>query len=237
MYEMKRQVTYSQVGQNLKTDMGMIVHFLQDCALFHSESIGKGLVEVEQTHHAWFLSSWQIEIGRYPEYKEEIRVRTWAHDFKGLYGYRNFDILDAQGNEIVRANSIWVFMDLLTGHPCKPTAEDICGYDMEPALDMDYAPRKIRILDGQEEDGAGTKEPIVVKRSFLDSNGHVNNGRYVTEAMEYLADKPVRAMRVDYRKAAKLGDILYPSVQSSEEIRQVIFKDAEGAPFVIIEAM
>lgn len=115
MYTMNRRVTYSQVTHNLKVDMAMIAHFFQDCTIFHSESIGKGVTAAASTNTAWFLSSWQIEVERYPEFGEEITVRTWPHDFKGMYGYRNFDILDKDGNRLVRANSIWLFMDLKNG--------------------------------------------------------------------------------------------------------------------------
>lgn len=235
MFEMKRQITYSQVGSNLKTDIAMITHFLQDCALFHSESIGKGVDSLDGTGNAWFLSGWQIEVDRYPEYKENITVRTWPHDFKGLYGYRNFDILDEAGRQIVKANSIWIFMDLETMRPTKVTEKDMEGYDVEPALSMEYAPRKIKIL-GEECKTIEKAEPIVVKRSFIDSNTHVNNGRYITEAMDYVEDvEKIKSIRVDYRKAAALGDTLYPVLYDGDNVRQVVFEDGEGQIFVIIE--
>ncbi|MCM1180214.1 MAG: thioesterase [Clostridium sp.] len=237
MYEMKRQVTYSQVGSDLKTDIAMITHFLQDCALFHSESIGKGVDNLDGTKTAWFLSGWQIEVIRYPAYREEITVRTWPHAFKGLYGYRNFDILDDTGNRIVQANSIWIFMDVANMRPMKPSAQDIEGYGLEDALFMDYAPRKIKIPDKAGED-AKDMEPISVKRSFIDSNHHVNNARYVTEAIEYVDDvAKIRSIRVDYRKAAALGDTLYPALFDGGAVKQIVFQDKEGQPYVIVEVM
>lgn len=239
MYQMKRRVTYSQVGSNLKADMAMVAHFFQDCALFHSESLGQGIHALEQTHSAWFLSSWQIEVKRYPEFGEEITVRTWPHAFTGIYGYRNFDILDTKGEQIVRANSIWTFMNLEKMCPAKPTAEDMHGYDSEPAIEMDYAPRKIKILD--ESNRIGLEVPdmkILVKPSFLDSNLHVNNGRYITEAMDFLPEGvEIMKMRVDYRKAAVLGDILYPQLYQDGTKYQVVFADGESNPFVIVEVM
>jgi len=235
MYEMKRQITYSQVGSDLKTDIAMITHFLQDCALFHSESVGKGVDKLDGTKTAWFLSSWQIEVLRYPEYKEEITVRTWPHAFKGIYGYRNFDILDGNGCRIVQANSIWIFMDVANMRPMKPSDHDIEGYDLEAALSMDYAPRKIKLM----EEAAGEKknmEPISVKRSFIDSNHHVNNGRYVAEAIEYVEDvAKIHTIRVDYRKAAVLGDTLYPVLYDKEQVKQIVFDDVAGQPYVIVE--
>lgn len=237
MYEMKRQVTYSQVGSDLKTDIAMITHFLQDCALFHSESIGKGVDNLDGTQTAWFLSGWQIEVIRYPAYREGITVRTWPHDFKGLYGYRNFDILDDAGNRIVQANSIWIFMDVANMRPMKPSVQDIEGYGLEEALLMDYAPRKIKIPDkaGQE---AKDMEPIPVKRSFIDSNHHVNNARYVAEAIEYVDDvTKIHSIRVDYRKAAAMGDTLYPVLFDGSHVKQIVFRDKEGQPYVIVEVM
>ena len=112
MFEMKREVTYSQVRRNLKLDMAEIAQFFQDCVLLQSETIGKGVEETERSQTAWYLSSWQIEVERYPEFMEEVTVRTWPHEFKSMYGYRNFDIIDSKGKTIARANSIWIFMDL-----------------------------------------------------------------------------------------------------------------------------
>lgn len=238
MYKMKRRVTYSQVGSNLKTDMAMLVHYFQDCTIFHSEAVDKGMREVERTHTAWFLSGWQIEVYRYPEFGEEITVRTWPHAFKGLYGYRNFDIIDNEGRRIVKANSIWIFMDLEKMRPIKAAEADIAGYDLEPAIEMEYAPRKIQIMDDIYRKKDISDTPVVVKRSFLDSNHHVNNGRYVTEALEYLPDSVViKEMRVDYRKAATMGDKMYPVVYENHNCCQVVFLEEAGNPFVIVEVL
>ena len=238
MYKMERRVTYSQVGSNLKIDMAMLIHYFQDCAIFQSEFLDKGLKEVERTHTAWFLSSWQIEVNRYPEFGESITVQTWPHDFKGIYGYRNFEILDEKESQIVKANSIWIFMDLDKMRPIKATEKDIAGYDINPALEMKYASRKIQIMGEEYRKRNIADIPILVRKTFLDSNHHVNNGRYITEAMNYLPDSIVfKEMRVDHRKAAVLGDEMYPVVYERVHCCQVVFFDKEGNPFVIVEGL
>lgn len=235
MFEMQRKVTYSQVRRNLKLDMAEIAQFFQDCVLCQSEMIGKGVAETERSQTAWFLSSWQIEVERYPEFMEEVTVRTWPHEFKSMYGYRNFDIIDGKGVTIAKANSIWIFMDLAKMRPSKPKEENVIGYQLEPALEMEYDPRKINILS-EEYKISDLVEPIEVKYSFLDSNDHVNNGRYVKEAMDYLpTDRELKKMRVDYRKAATLGDKMYPIKYQKEDLIQLVFADAEGNPYVIVE--
>lgn len=236
MYEMKREITYSQVRRDLKVDMAELAQFFQDCVLKQSEQIGKGVEETERTQTAWFLSSWQIEVMRYPEFMEEVTVRTWPHEFKSMYGFRNFDIIDSRGETIAKANSIWIFMDVAKMRPAKPTEENVKGYVIEPALDMEYAPRKINILPEECRGSSELVDPIEVKYSFLDSNDHVNNGRYVKESMDYLpADRMLKQMRVDYRKAATLGDKMYPIQYQKEDLFQVVFADEEGNPYVIVE--
>ena len=235
MFEMQRKITYSQVRRNLKLDMAEIAQFFQDCVLCQSEIIGKGVAETERSQTAWFLSSWQIEVERYPEFMEEVTVRTWPHEFKSMYGYRNFDIIDGKGVTIAKANSIWIFMDLAKMRPSKPREENVIGYQLEPALEMEYDPRKINILS-EEYKISDLVEPIEVKYSFLDSNDHVNNGRYVKEAMDYLpTDRELKKMRVDYRKAATLGDKMYPVKYQKEDLIQLVFADGEGNPYVIVE--
>ncbi len=236
MFEMKREITYSQVRRDLRVDMAELAQFFQDCVLKQSETIGKGVSDTKVSQTAWFLSSWQIEVERYPEFMEEIIVRTWPHNFKGMYGYRNFDVIDSEGNTIAKVNSIWIFMDLKKMRPAKPTDEDIKGYILGDALDMEYAPRKINVLEDEYKVKEAEMEPIKVKYTFLDSNDHVNNGRYVREAMDYLpTDRVWKSMRVDYRKAATLGDVLYPVVYQKEELWQLVFADEEGKPYVILE--
>lgn len=238
MYTMKFRVTYSHVKDDLKTDMVSIVQFFQDCSIFHSESVGKGLDEIKRVQKAWFLSSWQIEVDRYPEFAEEITVRTWPYLFKGIYGYRNFDILDQDGKQIVRANSIWVFMDTDKMMLTKSTPDDLEGYEIEDAIDMDYAPRKIKLLGEECKSNLGPINPIVVRHSFLDSNHHVNNTRYIMEAMDYI-DHPqdVKTLRVDYRKSALLGDCMQPQVYKQENKQQVALIDSDGDVFVAVEML
>lgn len=238
MYTMTRPITYSQVGSDLHIDMAELVHLFQDCALFQAESIGKGPLEVSKIKKGWFLLSWQVEVMQYPAFGDEVTVRTWPYAFKGMYGYRNFDLLDREGNRIVIANSVWTFMDIEKLRPIRPDKEDLQGYDMKPPLSMDCAPRKIKLWP--EEDFIMRDDPILVKRSFLDSNRHVNNGRYVAEAMNYMPEeRRMDSMRVDYRKAAVLGSQMYPVIYEKPDGsgRQIVFADEEKKPYVIVEVM
>lgn len=132
---------------------------------------------------------------------------------------------------MARANSVWAMVDIATGRPVRVDAAQIEAYQMEPKEPMDYAGRKIAISGDFE-----TLEPVRVTKACLDTNHHMNNGRYVAVAMEYLPDNySVRQIRVEYKRSAKYGDILIPKRQEASGRIVVLLEDIEGEVCVITE--
>ena len=199
------------------------------------ENIRQGGIEyLKKTRHAWWLSSWQIIIDRYPVLGEEIVISTWPYDFKGIYAYRNFTIQDKAGNYLVRANSIWFFYDLEAERPARIRLEDVERYGTgEERLDMEYAPRRITVPEEYEE-----KEPILVMKHHLDTNHHVNNAQYVEIVREFLPEHfQIGEMRVEYKKAAVLGDVIYPKVKIKDHQAVVALENEQGKPYAVVQFM
>lgn len=137
---------------------------------------------------------------------EAVTVETWASGFDKFHGTRNFTMKDQDGKFLAYANSLWVYMNLETGRPAKPSEEEIQKYHAETPLEMEYQSRKIRTPKEWEE-----REPVRVKRDWIDSNHHVNNSYYVKTAYNELPeDVSVKRLRVEYRRQALYGDVLYP---------------------------
>ena len=61
---------YSEVDSQGKITLAAILDYFQDCSIFHSEELNVGISYLERQKMAWVLSSWQIEIRRYPEIGE-----------------------------------------------------------------------------------------------------------------------------------------------------------------------
>ena len=60
---------------------------------------------------------------------------------------------------------------------------------------------------------SGGGVPVKVMRADIDYNKHLNNANYVRMAMELLPeDFEIKGLRVEYRVAAKLGDMLVPTI-------------------------
>lgn len=233
-YQWKQRIRYSEVDGERKLTIPNLVNYFQDCSTFQSEELGVGCEYMEEHQKAWVLSFWQIVIERRPKLGEEVTVETFAIGFDGLYGTRNFVMTDAKGSKIAYAYSIWVFMDLKKGRPVRPEPQEIAGYETEEPLPMEYAGRKIP-LPKERKQG----EPFPVRRHQIDTNHHVNNSQYVQMALDVWEEmgtpSKIRELRVEYKKSAVYGDMIYPSMIEEQDNTTIVLGDEKERPYAIVQ--
>jgi acyl-ACP thioesterase len=141
------------------------------------------------------------------------------------------------GERLAVANSVWTLFDFKKSLPSRITPEIIEAYPLEPRLDMEYADRKIKIPEGEVIRG----EEILVRSNNLDTNNHVNNGQYIRMAIDSLPERDVivSSMRAEYKKQAKLGDVLVPEiVRVSKNDRMtytISLKDTQDSSVCVVE--
>ena len=76
---------------------------------------------------------------------------------------------------------------------------------------------------------------IAVAAHHIDTNHHVNNAQYVEIAREVLpAGLFIRELRVEYKKAAILGDQIIPRVSAEADCYTVALCDTEGRPYAVV---
>lgn len=231
MYQLKSKVRYSEANSNSRLTYHALLNYLQDASTLHSEELGESGAQLFEQNMAWILSFWQICIEEMPKLSENITVSTWPYSTRGLFGLRNFCVENQTGDPIIKANSIWVLIDPRTGRPLRITDEVSSHYPDEPKLEMDYCDRKIAVPKTYEE-----KEAICVPKYFIDTNNHMNNAKYVMVAEEYLpAGYDVKEIRVEYKKAAVLGDVIVPRVTLAEKEATVVLGDKEGAVYAVVQ--
>lgn len=230
MYSFDSMIRFSEVDHHGTLTLPGIINYFQDCSILHSDSLGVGMEPLKEQKQAWILSSWQIIVERYPKMGEKVKICTWPTGFKGLYGTRNFVMEDEAGEKIAYANSIWVFMDFGRGRPSKPAPEIVGRYTCEPQLEMEYAPRKISLPEEFKDAGHFT-----VRKYQIDTNEHMNNGQYVKLALEVLDDVEVQEIRVEYKKSAVYGDVIYTKIAKEESRTVVTLCDAEDNTYAIVE--
>ena len=231
MYAFDSRIRYSETDSEGKLTLDALLNYFQDCSTFHSEDVGLGIGYMKEIGQVWVLSAWQIVVSRYPKLGERVKIVTLPYELKAFLGYRNFAMLDEQGEYLAKANSLWSLLDVRTGKPVMVNEAMQKGYATDEKLEMEYAPRKITVPQGGE-----LQEPIVVKKHHLDTNHHVNNGQYVNIAMEYLPDDfVIHQLRAEYKKQAFLDDILHPYVVRTDNGYVICLQDESGKPYVSVE--
>lgn len=231
MYSFDSRIRYSEVDSQRHVTLPSIIDYFQDCSNFQSEELGVGIDYLIGHGLVWVLSSWQIEVSRYPQMGEHVKVSTWPYGFKGFFGYRNFTMEDDAGELLAYANSVWTLLDVEKGRPARLTPEMQQAYQLSPQLELECESRKVAFPQEME-----AREPFPVHKYHIDTNNHVNNGKYVSMAQEYLPmGFCTGKLRVEYRKAAVYRDIIFPFVAKEKEKIIVKLADEEGNPYAIVE--
>lgn len=230
-YEYQSRVRYSECGEDCRLHLPGAVNYFQDAATFQGEDLGIGIPWMKEHHLAWILVSWQIIMDHMPRLGEPIRVSTWAYDFRNFYGLRNLLLEDEKGQPAVWANSVWVLMNTADRRPAKVSDSMIALYGQEEKLEMEYAPRRIRVPEGGE-----AMDAFAIHRGHLDSNHHVNNGQYIQMALDYLPDDfLLRETRVEYKEQSFLGDVITPVVVRSEDAVTVSLQKEDGKASAVVQ--
>ena len=239
MYTFKSKIRFSETGKDSKLTIPHLISYFQDCSTFHGNEAGLGREKLIKMDRAWFLSSWQIVINSRPKIDEEIEVETRAYEIKGFYGLRNFILYNAAKEVCAYANSIWFYVDTKKGKPVKYEQGDSAGFEIDEEFPMEKADRKIVIPDNLEK--IVKSDMLKVRESHLDSNYHMNNREYVKIALDFIPESleinEIMQIRVEYKKAAVLDEIMIPVYYFDTENKKIFvsLENEAGENFAKVE--
>ena len=213
MYSLNYQVTTSTCDSEGKLKLYSALQMMQDCSEMWIDSEPGVKQYFTEQNMAQLLATRQVEVIRVPDYKEKLTVTTSVYGMKPMFGFRNTFIYDSEGKPCYRTWSMGAFVDKTAGKLKRVDDATIASMTLEPQLEMNYKDRRIIL---PKEDGT-VLDPIKVLRADIDYNKHVNNANYVRMALELLPEGfMVHGLRVEYRVAAKLGDVLIPTIYEIE---------------------
>ena len=214
MYSLKFKVTTSTCDSEGRLKLYSALQMMQDCSEMWIDLEPGVKKYFEEQNMTQLLATRQVEIIRVPEYKEELTVTSTVYGMKPMFGFRNTFIYDAQGKACYKTWSMGAFVDKSAGKLKRVDDATIASMKLEPQLEMNYKERRIILPKTEGE----VMEPIKVLRADIDYNRHLNNANYIRMAMELLPESfVVRGLRVEYRIAAKLFDVLTPTLYKTDD--------------------
>lgn len=231
MYQMQTEIPFTSVGGDGKLKLHQALSMMMDCCQFQ-EYQEKNFCEFLRSNNiAVFLYSVQLDIIRLPEFRENVTTQVKIYDCKSIYGLRRITMRDQKGDLCIISNATGAFFDLnaLKAVKLDPAVFQVNFDEAEP---MECLPRKIPIIDGETVHAPD----FVVKPSNLDFNGHLTSAIYLAIATDSLKDDfAFNRVRIEYKKQAKPGDIIHPSVHYNGSAAVVDMRGDDGISFAVTE--
>ena len=189
-----------------------LCRFMQEAAYQHAGHLGLGHSFLLDRGLAWVLARQRIQINHLPKWGDTVRIRTWPSGRDRLFFYRDFEMVDGDGVQILLASMAWSLIDTQTRARAHP--------DIYLSVDLPEGAKvfaeKLGRLKGCDA-SAGASMPVTY--GDLDMNGHVNNVRYIewvlnSLPLEFHRAHVLSALEVNYLAEAVDGQSV--SIASAE---------------------
>jgi len=168
-----------QVDQHNRLKISTLQGYLQEAAWYHAVELGVSVEQLQAQDLAWFLSRLTLHVHRLPGWGESVNVLTWPSGRDKLYQYREFQMLDAEGEVLVAAASSWLVVSL-TERKVSSLPQFLHSIPATPPQEL-LAKAKLRPQGDPAHRWQGP-----VHWHDLDQYGHVNNLLYSVWALEAL---------------------------------------------------
>ena len=200
-----------EAGISNHVTLPTLCNYMQEAAGISAARLGWGIQALQAEGITWMLSRLRVSVSRYVPWGTTITVRTWPSGTKGrLIAKRCFLGLDEKGDELFRASSEWLYVDMAAQKIAK--LPETFG-DLVPPGTPDFELSDIggKFAHLPQVDGSAD---VLTRYSDLDFNDHVNNVHYV----EWMLEGGGRGhagrvtlpgeMDIVFRQAAKAGETL-----------------------------
>lgn len=193
----------------------MVLMMAQEVAGAHFSRLAMDYQSLEKRGMIWAVSRHKVQITRLPTIGETIRVETWPMPATRVAYPRSVVAYDEKGEEVFRAITLWVLLDVHTRAMVLPGKSGV-------TVPGQLTGSELSVPTGLPAKILSSSASRRVCFTDLDRNGHMNN----TRCMEWLADllpgafhsgHPVGEFTVCYFSEAREGDVLDLSWEIDQE--------------------
>ena len=191
---------------NKKAHLTAICNYLQEGAGAHAEKAGFGHEDMMRRNQVWVLSRLKVVIDQFPEWREQIKLKTWSRGKEGIFYIRDFNIINQHEKAIIKATSSWAAINVKTRRPELVEGLEEGLYSLRDNIAIDEKLGKLPDL---------SKPTLMRKRKIeytdIDLIYHVNNVKYIeliynSFPPDILLKKRVKSLEINYLDEAKYGE-------------------------------
>jgi len=220
------QIKSYHSDQDGKLTLFSLFHFLQECAWDNARLNNFGYEFLKENKAFWVLSRILVYMDHYPNWKEEIQIKTWPKGTDGIFALRDFEII-LNDMVIGRVTTSWLILDMDTRRPRKL---DGFNFFHENFMQEEAIPKKLEkiVLNGDPK----ILESRKVYYSDLDVNRHVNNASYVRWILDsYFSANHLNSIRefeINFISEISLNDEFTVHSVGNEDDKYFIIKNSKN---------
>ncbi len=201
-FEERFKVCTWDVDQSDRLTMAAVYNYFQEAAGHHASVLGVGSAFMKANGIVWILSRMSAELNSRPGSGARLTTRTWPRGTDRLFAVRDYELRDAAGAVVGKGRSAWLVVDGASFRPRRPEA---IAAGLPTNGGREALPGGAQVIKAAE--GLEKKADRAVAYSDLDSNGHMNNARYVQWIQDALDPAELAAadgMRLDLNYLAEM---------------------------------
>jgi medium-chain acyl-[acyl-carrier-protein] hydrolase len=222
MYEMTFTSRISEIDDFGNVKITALLDYLQHIAYKHADQLGVGHHQIYHKNLTWLLLRYTIEISRYPQFEEPIKIKTWvAESNSPKYTIRDFEVMDENNNIICKATTSW----LLFNYRKRQTVnfkEYWPDFEAEEKRALNYDFPGLQLPDKIEN-----KKLLKVRLQDLDIQKHVNHISHIHWIMEGLQEKigkkyELEKLEISYKEQGFYEDEISVETEILKKDKEII---------------
>ncbi|WP_270280395.1 acyl-ACP thioesterase domain-containing protein [Enterococcus gallinarum] len=205
-YQKEHEVAYYECDINQTMTFPAMLGVAIKVSEEQSAVLERGPEYIRSFGLTWIITTYHITVNRLPMVGEQIMVSTQAKEYNKYFCYRYFWLHDAQGNELVKIESVFALMDLETRKVSSVPDEIVAPFESEKIKRIKRYPK----INSPEK---GHFLPYRVRFYDIDSNQHVNNAMYFNWLLdvlgyEFLTTHQVKEITIRFDREVEYGNLV-----------------------------
>jgi len=195
-----------------------ICNYFQETASNHARELNWAFDDLNRRDKIWALNRLTVHILEYPTWQEQVIVETCPSHGDNLRAYRDFKLMNEQGDTLAKAVSQWIILNIETRRPVPIPREILDLSESNIAHVIPIPDHKIPLLDSKNVEDATN---ITAHFNDLDLNGHVNNVTYISWLLQSLPNDLLSQniptnLDIQFRGECNAGNRLKVTYKSSD---------------------
>ena len=199
-----------------------VLDLFQEIAGVHADMLGISGPQLLEKNLCWMVTRSRFEILKQPALYKSVIVKTWPIESHRIELDRDYEVYSEDGELLIRGTSAWVVMDISD----RSSPKLVMARDFDLGLGEYLTERTFERAWGRAVyNKIACESPYEYTPAYtdLDMNGHVNNVKYASFALnaveKMLGDRQITDVRIDFSKEILRGETvrIYSEAKKNED--------------------